>query len=345
MSMSNRRGILVSAVVALTITSCGGDSTAGDEVVLLTHDSFLVSDGVLAAFEDETGITVSVLQAGDAGSVVNQAILTADNPIADVLFGVDNTFLSRAVEAGIFVPYRSTGLRRVDRAFHVPGDHVTPVDYGDVCINYDKEGLAAAGLQPPEDLAELTGERFRGMLVVENPATSSPGLAFLLSTIATFGDEGWIPYWEALFANDVTATAGWEEAYYGEFSGGAGEGTHPLVVSYASSPPAEVVFGELTEAPTGVVTAGCFRQIEYVGILAGSDSVAAAQQLIDFMLTTTFQEDIPLNMFVFPVNRDAVLPEVFIEHATIPESPIVIDPAVIEANRERWIAQWTDIAR
>jgi thiamine transport system substrate-binding protein len=339
------RTIVAVAAVALAAAACTTSSTEGGEIVLLTHDSFAVSDEVLAAFEADTGIEVSVLTAGDAGAMVNQAILTADNPIADVLFGVDNTFLSRAVEAGIFTPYRSSGLDRVDPGFHVAGDPVTPIDYGDVCINYDIDGLAAAGLEPPADIDDLTDAKYRGTLVVENPATSSPGLAFLMATIASLGEDGWEPYWEALLDNDTTVASGWEEAYYGEFSGGAGEGTHPLVVSYASSPPAEVLFGELEEAPTAVMTAGCFRQIEYAGILSGGDNEEAAQQLIDFMLSVEFQEDIPLNMFVFPVNRDAMLPDVFVEHAVIPDAPITLDPDVIEANREAWIERWTELAR
>lgn len=318
---------------------------AGRSVVLMTHDSFAVSDSVLDAFTTSTGIEVEILRAGDAGSMVNQAVLTKDNPLADVLFGIDTTFLSRALEAGIFEPYMADGLDTVPTELAADDSGmVTPIDFGDVCLNYDKAAFAAAGIDPPATLSDLTKARYRGMLVVENPATSSPGLAFLLATIAAFGEGSWQDFWSDLKANDVLVTSGWEEAYYGAFSA-ASDGDRPLVVSYASSPPAEVIFAEtpLDEAPTAVITDGCFRQVEYAGILAGTDARPAAELLIDFMLSPTFQEDIPLNMFVFPANAEAQLPPEFIRHTTLPEAPLRLDPLLIEQRRSEWVETWTDI--
>ncbi|MGI8823036.1 MAG: thiamine ABC transporter substrate-binding protein [Acidimicrobiia bacterium] len=344
-------------VLVLVVAACGGDddSTATTDpgpvsITLLTHDSFLVSDAVLASFTGETGITVELLKGGDAGTMLNQAILTRDNPIADVLFGVDNTFLTRALEEDLFVAYESPALDAVPDQLQLDAEHrVTPVDYGDVCVNYDKAALIAAGVEPPETLDDLVDPRYRGMLVVEDPATSSPGLAFLLATIGVFGegDDGWHTYWEALAANDVLVASGWEEAYYGSFTAASDTGDRPLVVSYASSPPAEVFFAETPpdEAPTGSMTQGCFRQIEFAGILGGTEHEEAARQLIDFMLSAAFQEDIPLNMFVFPVVEETPLPEVFVEHAFPVDEPITVAPDEIDANRERWIQEWTDLLR
>lgn len=325
-------------------------ASAGIEPVtirLMTHDSFAVSDGIIEAFEAESGHNVELLAAGDTGSMVNQAILTKDNPIADVLFGIDNTFLGRALDEGLFVEYRSPLLETVPDALQA-GPFVTPIDFGDVCLNYDIAGLEAAGLEPPAELIDLTKPEYAGLLVVENPATSSPGLAFLLATVATFGEDGsytWQDFWGDLVANDVTVTSGWEDAYYGEFSGGSGGGDKPIVVSYASSPPAEVIFADPRPdtAPTGVVTASCFRQIEYAGILAGTEVAAAAGQLIDYMLSVPFQEDIPLNMFVFPANQNAALPPEFIEFTEIPDDPVTLPPDRINENRDRWIDEWTKI--
>ncbi len=329
--------------IALLAAACGGERTG--QVRLLTHESFSVSEDVLAAFTEETGYEVQILTGGDAGQIVNQAVLAAGNPVADVLFGADTTFLSRALEGGIFEAYESPGLAAVPGDLHAD-PRVTPIDFGDVCVNYDK--AAFEDLPPPETLDDLADPAYAGLLVVENPATSSPGLAFLLATIARFGETGpytWQDYWADLRANDVQVTRGWEEAYYGAFSGGAGTGDRPLVVSYASSPPAEVVFAtEPTDtAPTGVVTDGCFRQVEYAGILAGTGNRQAAEALIDVMLSETFQEDIPLSMFVFPAVSTAALPDVFIEHAVVPTAPLTMDPADIEENRERWIDEWTSI--
>jgi thiamine transport system substrate-binding protein len=342
-----KRAVLVIAILLVAV-SCGGAEEQPEQIVLLTHDSFAISDDVLAAFEEESGVPIEVRRAGDGGSLVNQAILTKDNPLGDVLFGVDNTFLSRALEQDLFIPYQSPAVADVNELLVDEEARATPIDFGDVCVNYDAEWFASEGVPIPSSLAELTDPLYASLLVVEDPSTSTPGLAFLLATIATFPDSteyDWRAYWTDLVANDVAVTAGWESAYYGSFSGGTGEGDRPLVVSYASSPPAEVYFGDLPEAPTGAIANGCFRQVEYAGILRGSKNESTARLLIDFMLSRRFQEDIPLNMFVFPANETASLPDVFVQHTTLPSNPVVMAPERIEANREAWIEEWTRIIR
>jgi thiamine transport system substrate-binding protein len=316
-----------------------------DKVVLLTHESFALSEGTLEEFTQQTGVEVIIQISGDAGTMVNQAILTKDNPIADVLYGVDNTFLSRALDEGIFAPYKANGIENVDPLLRIDGDTVTPIDFGDVCINYDIEGLATLEIPPPQNLADLVDPVYKDLLVVEDPATSSPGLAFLMATIAAYPDGAeydWKSYWRDLFDNGAVVATDWSEAYYTRFTRSGG--SQPLVVSYASSPPAEVFFGDLTEAPTGVMTTGCFKQVEYAGVLEGTERESNAQLLIDFLLSVPVQEDIPLNMFVYPANTAANLPQVFADHTTFPDA-VVMDPGTIEANRERWIKEWTEIAR
>lgn len=329
----------------LMLTAPAAVAQQPEPVRLLTHESFAVSPEVLEAFTAETGYRVEILTGGDAGQIVNQAVLAAGNPVADVLFGADTTFLSRALDGGVFEEYVSPHLGSVPTDL-LADPRVTPIDVGDVCVNYDKAAFDTVA--PPLMLEDLADPRYSDMLVVENPATSSPGLAFLLATIARFGEAGdytWHDYWAALRDNGVMVTQGWEEAYYGSFSGGSGGGDRPLVISYASSPVAEVVFAsEPTDiAPTGVIIDGCFRQVEYAGILAGAANRPGAEALIDFMLGRAFQEDVPLNMFVFPASTEAVVPGVFLAHAAIPAMPETMDPAVIEANRERWIDEWTDV--
>lgn len=320
-------------------------------LTLVTHDSFNVSEDVLIKFEEETGITVEILRAGDAGQIVNQAVLTAGNPLGDVLFGVDNTFLSRALNAEIFIPYESPQLENVDEQFILDTEHrVTPIDYGDVCINYDIAYFEENDLAVPDSLTALTEPQYQGLLVVENPATSSPGLAFLAATVAEYGmpdDEGneysYLDYWADLVANDVLITDGWSDAYYGNFTQGGEDGTYPLVVSYASSPP--FTYNEELDAATtaSIVAAGtCFRQIEFAGILDGTEHEAEAQLFIDFMLSVEFQEDVPFQMYVFPVHNEAQLPEIFADYAQIPDEPAQVDYESIEANREAWVSAWTE---
>ena len=257
-------------------------SNAPVTITLLTHDSFAVSDGLLDGFTEQTGITVKVLQAGDAGEMVNQAILTKGKPLGDVLYGVDNTFLARAVDAGIFEPYSSPALSDVDPAFaDETGDGaVTPIDYGDVCVNYDKAWFADHGVAPPTSLDDLTKPEYKDLLVVENPATSSPGLAFMLATIDQFGEDGWHDYWKQLQGERRRGRSGWEEAYDTDvLRQRRARAPSRIVVSYASSPPAEVVFAEtpLTDAPTAVIESTCFRQVEFAGVLAGTEHAAAAK--------------------------------------------------------------------
>jgi len=332
--------------MAVGVAACGGDD-APTEVVLVTHESFALSDEVRRAFEEESGLTLRVLQAGDAGEIVTRALLTAGNPEGDVLFGVDSNLLARALEGDVFEPYESPGLESVDDRYVLDPEHrVTPIDHGEVCLNYDKAWFAERGIPPPPSLDDLAAPRYRDLLVVQNPATSTPGLAFLLATVARYGDRGWQDLWRRLRANGVLVVDGWEEAYTTRFSGASGSrGDRPIVVSYASSPPAEVIFREPrpAEAPTAVVEDSCFSQVELAGILRGAANGDGARQLIDFMLSPTFQEDIPLNMFVFPVNREAALPPEFVEHAVVPADPLALPPEEIEANRDAWVAEWTRI--
>ncbi|MYC45410.1 MAG: thiamine ABC transporter substrate-binding protein [Acidimicrobiia bacterium] len=311
------------------------------EITVVTHDSFAVSEGIIESFEESTGITVNLLTGEDTGSMLSQVILTKDNPIADVMFGIDNTFLQRALDEDLFVAYRSPAVESVPAELQLdPQDRVTPIDYGDVCVNY---WIDATDGPPPGSLEDLADPRHAGSFVTQNPETSSPGLAFLLATVAAYGTDGWEDYWARLRDGGVSVTAGWSEAYFGEFVAGGGE--RALVTSYATSPVAEVLFADppTDTPPTGVLTDGCFRQIEFAGILAGTGNLTGAQAFVDFMLSDTFQEDIPLNMFVFPASSAAQVPEVFSTHAVAVAEPLSLDPALIAAERDNWTRRWVEI--
>jgi thiamine transport system substrate-binding protein len=340
------RVLMLLVLVAFT-AGCGGGTASTDAedrrapLRLMVHDSFALSDHVQQAFTDETGIELELFAAGDAGAMVSQAILTKGKPLADVMFGIDNTFLQRGLDAELFEPYRSSELDRVDAGLRLDDQHrVTPIDFGDVCVNYWIDALPE-GVAAPTTLSDLTNPAFANQLVVQSPETSSPGMAFLLATVV--GTPDWETYWAALVDNGVIVTAGWEDAYYGEFIAGGGD--RSMVVSYASSPPAEVIYADppIDTAPTGVLLDSCFRQIEFAGILSGTSNREAAEQLIDFMLSETFQADLALSMFVFPARDDVALPAEFVAHAAIAESPLSVDPATIEANRDVWVERWVEI--
>ncbi len=333
---------LLTLLFSLTAHAAAAEPT---ELVVMSHDSFNISEELVTAFEQANNAKLRFLKAGDTGAALNKAILSKNNPLADLFYGVDNTFLSRALAADIFLPYPSPKLADIPKALQLDPQHrLLPVDFGDVCLNYDKAWFEKNKLAPPKGLEDLTQPKYKGLTVVENPATSSPGLAFLLATVGHFGDPGYQTYWKQLRANDVLVTDGWESAYWGQFSA-ASKGERPIVVSYASSPPAEVHYSEtpLTDAPTAAVTAAgsVFRQVEFVGILKGTNKTELAQKWVDAMLDRPFQEDIPLKMFVFPSNTTAQLPEVFVKYAKVAEAPVTLPPEAIAKGREAWIETWT----
>jgi thiamine transport system substrate-binding protein len=359
--MRTTRPLAAAIACALLVAACGSDKAKptasgssvsasdagrGDTITLVSHDSFAASDDVLAKFTADTGIEVKVLKGGDAGAVVNQAILTKDHPQGDVLYGIDNTLLTRGLDAGLFDPYTSTELGNLDPSFDLDKDQhrVTPIDYSDVCVNVDKRAIGGAG-QPalPTTLDDLKRADLKGKLVVENPATSSTGLAFLLATISRYGESGYLDYWKALRDNGVLVVDGWEQAYNESFSAGGAGGDRPLVVSYATSPPADIVFAETPKDTTdvGVVTDGCYRQVEFAGVLHGTSHEAAARKLVDFLASETFQADMPLQMFVFPARTATALPDVFTKFAAKVTDPLALPPDQVTANRDRWIADWT----
>ena len=347
--MANRAALVTFFFLlsACSPTPTAIQSTDPQTITVMTHDSFSVSEEVVKSFEEANNAKVEFLQSGDAGAVLNRAILTKDAPLADLLFGVDNTFLSRALDGDIFEAYESPALSEIPDQFKLDdSNRALPVDYGDVCINYDKAYFADNDLTIPQSLEDLTKPEYAGLLVVENPATSSTGLAFLLAKIAHYG-EGFTDYWQALKDNDVVVVDGWETAYYTNFSGSSGRGPQPMVVSYGSSPAAEVIFAEkaLDDAPTASIIGPdtCFRQIEFVGILKGTINRALAEKFVDFMLSKQFQEDVPLQMFVYPVRPGAALPEEFTKYAQAPEQAASLPPEDIAANRDAWIETWTDV--
>jgi thiamine transport system substrate-binding protein len=340
--------IALAGVLAWPAATAGSAPNAsGKDVILVTHDSFAIPKAVKAAFEEQTGYKLRILQGGDAGEMLNRALLTKGNPQGDAIFGVDNNLLSRAVGVGLLDRYTAKGLPRVPQAYRLDPTHeLTPIDHGDVCLNVDKRWFGSHHLAPPAGLGDLTKPAYRKLLVVENPATSTPGLAFMLATIARYGDSGWEGYWRKLRANGVLVVDGWEEAYTARFSGAGGSnGDRPIVVSYATSPPAEVIFAKVRPktAPTAAVTSTCFRQVELAGVLKGAKNPAGAKALVEFMLGERFQASLPDSMFVLPVRSGTPLPDAFRRYAVSPAKPLVLPAATIGRNRDRWIDEWTRV--
>ncbi len=344
--MRQLAAIVLMMLMTAFAVSCGGDEDS--ELVIMTHDSFNIGAELISQFEAEHDATVVLQSAGDAGEALVRAILEKGNPSADLLYGIDNTYLGRALDEEIFDEYRPDLLDEVPAQFVLDDSgHVTSIAYGYVNLNYDKQYLMDHGLTPPSTLEELTEADWKGRLVVEDPASSSPGLAFLISTVSYFGEDDdydYLDFWRDLRANDVLVKDGWTAAYYTDFSQYGGD--RPLVVSYATSPAAEFLFSEtpVEVPPTGniLIDKASFLQIEGMGVLKGANSKDLAKKFIDFALGRSFQEDFPEKMFVYPVNRNASIPDSF-RFAEVPSQPSDIGALEIGEKREKWIQDWTEV--
>ncbi len=345
--MPLKRLSVCSLALVATLTGAAGCSVVGEQktddasITLVTHDSFAISDAAMAAFEEETGITVKQVAPGDGGALVNQLVLTKDSPLGDVVYGVSDTFASRAVDEGVFAPYSPMDLPASAKPY-VIDDVLTPIDLSDVCLNADLTWFEDQNLEPPVTLDDLLLPEYKNLLVVTNPATSSPGLNFLVTTIAAKGEDGWLTYWEHLRDNGVKVVEGWSDAYYVDFTAAGEDGDRPLVLSYSSSPPST-----LNEAGDAATTAAlletCSRQVEYAGVLKGARNPEGAQKFIDFMLSERFQSELPEMMYVYPIDDTVELPEAWAKFAPQARRPFELTPQQIGAGRMKWIEEWSSM--
>ena len=328
--------------------AAGGDSgsAAPTTVTLVTHDSWAVPKKLVRQFEQESGYQLKVLQSGDAGQLTNKLVLTKDNPIGDVVFGIDNTFASRAVDAGVLADYTPSDLPESASQYALDDEEgssqLTPVDWGDVCVNVDDTWFADHDLAPPSTLDDLTDPAYEDLFVTPAASTSSPGFAFLLATIGEYGADGWQDYWRKLMDNGTRVVSGWSDAYEVDFTAGGGGGDRPIVLSYNSSPPFTIPEGG-RRPTTSALLDTCFRQVEYAGVLDGAENPDGAQAFVDFLLTRPFQESLPENMYVFPVDDDAELPALWARWAKPAPDPIEVPPADVAAHRDEWLRSWSDV--
>ncbi len=349
---THRTAIAVAACLALAVLgACSSDETSssegeggGESVVLVTYDSYALPEDAAAAFEERTGATIEVVAAGDSGTMLTSALLSAGAPEGDVIFGIDNTLATRALSEDLLEPFRPDALADVPERYLLDGEageRLVPIDTGDVCMNLDQRWFSEQGVALPTTLEQLTEPAYRDLVVVESPVTSSPGLAFLIGTVARYGEDGWLDYWQRLGDNGLRVRPSWDDAYYSDYTVSGGD--RPIVLSYASSPPVELVFAEgaFTEPPSTVMLDSCAAQVEYAGVLRGAEHPELARELVDFMLSPEWQEALPMSNFVFPV-LDVPLPEEFATWAQRAEDPLQLPPATVDAQRETWIEQWRE---
>ena len=323
--------------VVLTSFSSGSFAQDQEELTIYAYDSFIswgLAEATMHKFEEANNCKITLMAVGDAGQVLNRVILEKDYPQADIIVGIDNNYLAKALKYDILEPYKSKNSSMVPEDLILdPSFHLTAFEYGFIAFVYDSEALQ----EPPKSLAELTDPQWKEKIILEDPRTSSPGVAFLLWTIAVFGEDNYLDYWERLKPSILTVTKGWDTAY-GMFTSGEA----PIVLSYATSPAYHVEVEKNTRYLAAPMEEGFYRQIEGMGIVKGAKHRELAEKFIDFMLTPEFQREIPLTQWVFPVNPEVELPESF-NYAAKTDRFLVLDPELIEQNYDKWLKAWTEL--
>lgn len=340
----NKRFFIYAAAMVFSALSTFSTLASAKDLRVIVHSSFDLPKPLLAKFESEAGVKLKIVKGGDSGEMLNKLILTKKAPIADVVYGIDNAQAVKAKAADVLDVYDGAALSKEaqgDSKAEFAGMAVA-VDYGFVTLNYDKAAVAKRGLPLPKSLEELTQPAYKKWLVVENPATSGPGYAFLLATIANMGEEKAFAWWKSMRANDMKVAKGWTEAYYTDFSRNGG--AYPIVVSYASSPAAEVFYSKekLTESPTAslFLPGGVFRQVEGVALIKGGAQRPAAEKFLEFMRTAEVQEALQTTMWMYPMQNTTKRVDAM-RFAPEPTKFESLPPSVIAEKGAAWISRWT----
>lgn len=337
----NRR-LFVWGAGTLAALGFSGLALGATELRVMVHSSFALPKPLLAQFEQQNNVKLAILKGGDAGEMLNKLILTRAQPVADVVFGIDNTLVAKALAAGVL---DATPLAVQDPPELSLGASVAAVDYGYVTLNIDRAALAKNPALLPKTLADLALPALKGQLVMPNPATSSTGYAFLLATIAGLGEEPAFAWWAQMRANGLKVVKGWSEAYYTEFS--RNKGRYPLVVSYATSPAAEVFYSKekITTSPTASVnlSGGVFRQIEGVALVQGGGQRAAALKFVDFMRSNPVQQALQTEMWMYPAANATPRAEVLQQHGAEPTTFERLPAHTIAEKGAQWVARWTQV--
>jgi thiamine transport system substrate-binding protein len=315
------------------------ENSNSDEIVVYAYDSFFSDWGpgpiIIPKFEELTGYKVRAISLGDAQEVLNRAILEKDNPKADVIIGIDNNMLSKALKAEVLSSYQSHNLDKIDESLIFDKTYnVSPYDYGFFSIIYDTEKIDT----PPSSMEELLSPNFEDKIILMDPRTSSPGLGFLLWTIDIYGDN-FTGYWEKLLSNVLTITDGWSSGY-GLFTSGEA----PMVLSYTTSPAYHVEYEDTNRYQAVIFEEGNYIQIEGAGIIKNCPNRKGAETFIDFLLSEGFQKEVALTNWMFPVNTSLPLPESF-DYALKPEKSLQIDYMEIEDNLSSWIDEWLKVVQ
>lgn len=312
----------------------------GEKVVkVLAYDSFSLEDELVKDFEKESGYKLEIISTGGGGELVNKLVLTKDTPAGDAVFGIDNAFAGRAVKEGVLEDSKVELPKGAENYVAEGAKELVPIDHGQICLNGDKQWFEEKGLEAPKEFEDLLKPEYKDLFAGINPATSSAGLGFFLSTIAKHGDN-WKEYWQGLKDNGMSVAKDWSTAYNVDFTASEGKGTKPIVVSYATSP-LETLENDQTRTYT--IESTCYDQVEYAGVIKNAKNKEGAKAFIDFMLSKKVQDTLLDSMYVFPVIDDAKISEKVLKFTPPVKNALRLDPAKIEENRETWLKEWNEL--
>jgi len=325
---------LLAAIVVLASCQKGraqnAQSNQGQNLVIWTYDSFTSDWGpgpdVSRIFEEKTGIKITWVSHGDAGSVVSRLLMEGEKAKADIILGLDQNLADRVTESNLLEPYKPAGAENILPELILDSDfRLIPMDYSFFAIVYDSEVVT----NPPASLNDLTNPRFAKSLILIDPRTSSPGLGFFGWVKEVYKND-WQDYWRRFQPSILTITEGWSSAY-GLFT----RGEAPMVLSYTTSPGYHLEYEETERYKAAIFSDGHSMQIEAAALLKNADNKKNAKIFLDFVISPDFQNIIPLTNWMFPV-IDIPLPESF---RITPKSdkPIMNGP-VTEAELNEWAA-------
>lgn len=313
---------------------------ARPKLVVYAYSSFPAAD-IVERFEENHGVELVFVSPGGAGSTLSRLVTELDTggTDADVFLGLADTSLARALDHNVFEPYDPALLSNLS---DIPEDilvdntgHTLPFDYGYIALVYHPERIGSIAL--PESLEELTDPRFENKIIMMD-ASSSTGQAFLMWTIAEFGEDGYLDYWRRLKPNLLTVTNSWSTGYQMFENGEA-----PIILSYATDRVVAAVYGGEPEHEILLPQGQAYRQVELMGIVKGTDQRELAHAFIDYVLSPEVQTLLPTANLMYPANPKAELPAVFSDNMVVPENPVILDPQLVDKNLDRWLRDWSRV--
>jgi len=337
-----KRSLLLSLIALMAIGVIG---VGTEKLVVYTYSSFAswgAAPFIEEAFEKKHDVDVQFVATGDARMMLTKLLTEreAGRPGADVFVGVGSVDLSMARGEDLFVPLTGEDIPNLasvrEDLLIDPTNSLIPYEHSYVTLVYDSQVLAVEDV--PLTFEQLLDPKYKKMLILEDPRTSSVGLAFLLWTIHQYGDPGYLDYWRKLLPNVLTITQGWSAAYDLFLAREA-----PIVVSFSTDTAYSVIEEGSARYKVMLLNSQGYRSIYLMGIVKGTKQQGLCKELLDFVLSPEVQERISTTEWMFPANRKTLLPVLFYQNAVFPPDPVMVPSERIGENLDRWLLEWAGI--